>query len=343
MARRPTITDVAREAGVSVSTVDRALNGRMVVREETMRKIAQAAHQVGYHGRGLFNLRLDDVVPERRFGFILLKERQEFYRNFVREIERAVAARTDIRGHAVIRFAQSQSPEEFAGLFRDLGKSVDAIGAIAVNHRSLDQVVQDLRNQGVPTFSMLNDFAQGIRRNYIGLNNIKVGRQAAWTITRTCHLPGKLAIFVGGNRWHGHDLREVGFRAFQRDSAPEFTVLDTLVNLETRQLTYEATLDLLHRHRDLRGIYVAGGGMEGAIAALREMRRPDEVALVVNELTQESRAGLLDGYVRMVIVTPLRELCRDVVDRMKRATDGGDDGAVEQHFLDPFLALPEIL
>ncbi len=343
MSGRPTIKDVAREANVSVSTVDRALNGRMTVREDTLRRIAEAAHRVGYHGRGLIKLRLDEVVPERRFGFILLKEKQEFFQNFKREILEAVAARTDMRGHAVIRFAQSQSPEEFATLLQELGDRVDAIGAIAVNHRSLDRVVQELRDKGVPTFSMLNDFAQGIRRNYIGLNNIKVGRQAAWTITRTCPAAGKLAIFVGGNRWHGHDLREVGFRAFLRDSAPTFSMLDTLVNLEARHLTYEATLDLLHRHKDLRGIYVAGGGMEGAIAALREVRQPDEVALVVNEITAESRSALLNGYVRMVIATPLRELCEDLIDLMKAAIEGDGNGIIGQHFLDPRLVLPEIV
>ncbi len=340
MAKRPTIRDVAREANVSVSTVDRALNGRMAVRDDTLRKIAEAAHRVGYHARGLFDHRLVEMVPEMRLGFFLLKEKQEFYKNFRREIERAVASRTDIRGTVDIRFSQSQSPEEFATILRGLGARSDAIAGIAVNHQMLDRVVEDLRAEGVPTFSLLNDFAQGIRRNYIGLNNMKVGRQAAWMITKTCPIPGKLAIFVGGNRWHGHDLREVGFRAFVRENAPAFTVLDTLVNLETRQLTYEATLDLLIRHPDLRGIYVAGGGMEGAIAAMRETRDPGEIALVVNEVTSESRAALLDGYLRMVIATPLAELCEAVVDLMIKSR-AGDDGIIGQHFLDPRIVLPE--
>lgn len=342
MARRATISDIAREANVSVSTVDRALNGRVTVREETIRKIADAAHKVGYHARGLINHRLETLQPELRMGLVLLKEKQEFYRNFRREIEAAVVARRDVRGTLDLRFAQSQSPEEFAELLRDVGARCDAIAAIAVNHRMLDRVVQDLKDQGVPTFSLLNDFAQGIRRNYIGMNNIKVGRQAAWTITRTSLKPGKLAIFVGGNRWHGHDLREVGFRAFVRENAPGFRVLDTLVNLETRQLTYEATLDLLHRHPDLRGIYVAGGGMEGAIAALREVREPEKVALVVNEVTAESRAGLLDGYVRMVMATPLRELCREIVELMVRSRQEPGDATIGQHFLDPLIVLPEV-
>lgn len=342
MAKRPTTKDVAREAGVSVTTVDRALNGRAKVREDTMRKISDAAHRIGYHGKGLIDHRMGALVPEMRFGFVLLKEKQDFYRSFRDEIEKAVSARTDIRGRAVIRFAQSQSPEEFASLIKEVGAITDAVSSIAVNHPLLDRAVRDLRDQGVPTYSLLNDFAQGIRKSYIGLNNIKMGRQAAWTITRTCPSPGKLAIFVGGNRWHGHDLREVGFRAFVRDSAPGFKVLDTLVNLETRQLTYEATIDLLGRHPDLRGIYVAGGGMEGAIAALRETRAPEEVALVVNELTAESRAGLLDGYVRMVLSTPLDQLCATFVDMAIQNHRQGDDGIYGQHFLAPRIILPEL-
>ena len=49
-----------------------------------------------------------------------------------------------------------------------------------------------------------------------------------------------------------------------------FEVLDAVVNLETRQLTHEALLGVMARHPDLVGVYCAGGGMEGAIAALRE-------------------------------------------------------------------------
>ncbi|NIZ12567.1 LacI family DNA-binding transcriptional regulator [Phaeobacter sp. HF9A] len=342
MARRPTTQDVAREAGVSVTTVDRALNGRAKVREETMRKIAQAAHKLGYHARGLIERNLDAAVPEMTFGFLLIKKNQEFYQNFARELEQAVAARSDIRGRAVVRFASSQSPEDFAKGLESLAHC-DAIAATAVNHQLMAQVVSDLKQRGVPVFSLLNDFAQGVRRNYLGMNNMKIGRVAAWMITKTVPIPGKLAIFVGGNRWHGHDLREVGFRSFVRENAPSFSVLDTLVNLETRQLTYEATLDLLGRHPDLKGIYVAGGGMEGAIAALREAHASPRVALIVNEVTKESSAALADGYVLMAITTPLPALCADLVGHMVRSVQEGDDGIAGQHFLDPHLVLSEML
>ncbi|MCB1358523.1 MAG: LacI family DNA-binding transcriptional regulator [Maritimibacter sp.] len=341
MARRPTMADLAREAGVGVATVDRVLNGRSKVRAETARKVAEAAHRIGYHAKGLIENRLSVEIPEMRFGFVLHKEKQEFYQNFAREIERAVAARRDIRGRATIRFSPSQNPGDFSALMLELGDRVDALASSAVNHHAVNAAVEHLKGNGVPCYALLNDFAQGVRENYVGLNNMKVGRIAASMIAMTTRRAGKVAVFVGGNRWHGHELRETGFRSYFRESAPEFTVLDTLVNLETRQVTYEATLDLLYRHPDLAGIYCAGGGMEGAIAALREARNPGKIRLVVNELISDSRAGLTDQYVTMVISTPLGELCDTLVDYMVNARRRGPGNAPGQHFLEPRLYIAE--
>ncbi|MFT6660016.1 MAG: LacI family transcriptional regulator [Maritalea sp.] len=341
LSNRSTIKDVAIEAGVGTATVDRVLNGRGVVREETMRKVAEAAHRVGYHASTLIDQRLVTSVPEMTFGFVLHKGKQKFYQNFATEIEKAVAERRDIRGRAIIRFASSQSPDAFLKELSDIKTKVDAFASSAVNHQSITQEVRRLKRDGIPSFALLNDFAQGVRENYLGLNNMQVGRLSGWMTTTAVQNPGKLAVFVGGNRWHGHELRETGYRSYIRDSAPDFTVIDTLVNLETRQLTYEATLDLLERHRDLRGIYLAGGGMEGAIAALRESVAPRHVALVVNELTDDSRAALADGYVTMVISTPLRRLCRDMVEMMVNAVRNGSSEVAGQHFLQPDLFLPE--
>ncbi|SLN62523.1 HTH-type transcriptional regulator GalS [Aquimixticola soesokkakensis] len=341
MANRPTIQDVAREAGVGTATVDRVLNGRGTVREETVRRVAEAAYRVGYHASALLAQRLDPQRPAMTFGFVLHKGKQAFYQNFANEIERAIAERQDIRGRAIIRFSVSQSPNDFLAEIDAIAPLVDAIGSSAVNHQSITQEIERLKDRGIPTFALLNDFGQGIRENYLGLNNLQVGRLAAWMVTTAAQGVGKLGVFVGGNRWHGHELRETGFRSYVRDSAADFHVLDTLVNLETRQLTYEATLDLLARHPDLKGLYVAGGGMEGAISALRESVAPRDVTLVVNELTEDSKSALLEGYVTMVIATPLRQLCRDMVEMMVNATKNGSSELPGQHFLQPHIYLPE--
>ncbi|NEY92125.1 LacI family DNA-binding transcriptional regulator [Tabrizicola oligotrophica] len=341
MAGRPTIQDVARAAGLSTATVDRVLNGREAVREETARKVYEAAKAIGYHAAALIGQRMQADLPRLRLGVVLHKEKQAFYQSFKAEIERAVAQASGVRATATVVYAPSQSPGDFVAQMERLVGRVDAIAATAVTHPEVTEAVIRLNAKGIPVFALLNDFGQGVRQNYLGLNNLKVGRIAAHMIATASHHAGKIAIFVGGYRWHGHELRETGVRSYFREHAPQFQVLDTLVNLETRQLTYEATLDLLSRHKDLRGIYCAGGGMEGAIAAIREARPPGEVALVVNELTPESRAALISRHVTMVIGTPLPRLCTDLVALAAETVTQGMPPVQGQHFLQPDLYLPE--
>ncbi|WP_298361305.1 LacI family DNA-binding transcriptional regulator [uncultured Litoreibacter sp.] len=342
MSRRPTIKDIAAEAGVSVATVNRVLAGTVAVRAETGRKVSEAARRIGYHGTNLISQRLRSDLPLVRFGFVLQKEKQSFYQNLVRHLEEAVENLETVRGELVVEFAPSQSPNAVSEILLDIADRVDVVGATAVNHHLVNDAVRVLNKRGVPTFSIFSDFAQGERVNYIGMNNLKIGRGAGWLLAKTARKPGKIALFVGGHRWHGHDLREAGFRSFFREHLPRFDVLDTLVNLETRVLTHEATLDLLSRHPDVVGIYVAAGGMEGAITALMEERKPGEVALVVNELTEESRAGLASGYVNAVFGTPLEPLCAELVGYMVQATQGDTASIPGQRFFDTVLHVPEL-
>ncbi|PHR86549.1 MAG: LacI family transcriptional regulator [Blastopirellula sp.] len=341
MSRRPTIADVAQAAGMSISTVDRALNGREKVREETAQRIYLAAEKIGYYGASLIRQRLYADLPEFKFGFLLQKENQPFYLAFRDAIERAASRLPNVRAHVEIVFAPSQDPVEQAGLILELGFRSQVIAATAVNSHEITSAVSKLKDRKIPVFSLLNDFAQGVRQYYIGLNNVKIGRVAGWTIASTQPIPGKVAVFVGGHRWHGHELRETGFRSYFRENAQTFTVLDALVNLETRQVTYEATLDLLYRNQDLRGIFVAGGGMEGAIQAVREMRAPGDVSLVVNELTETSTLALQEKYVTLVDATPLPKLCESLLEKMVQAAIEGIDENLGQLFLQPDLFLPE--
>lgn len=340
MSKRPTISDLARETGLGVATVDRALNGRSNVSARAVARVAEAAERLGYHASGLAKLRVEAKArPVKRLGFVLQKPGQAFYRNFATELEVAVAARSDVNGKTKIRFPDSQAIEAYESVIGEVADEVDALAVVAPNHPRLVELVGRCRENGLPVFTLLNDFAQDTRAGYFGMDNLKVGRIAAWILTTGLRQPGELAIFVGSGRWYGHMMRETGFQSYLRQNAPAFTMLDTMVNLDTRQVTYEATLDLLNRRPDLRGIYVAGGGMEGAIAALREARPAGRVGLVVNELTPESRAALVDRYALMAIATPLAELCRRCVAAMLEASSGG--ASAGQVFLPPDLHVPE--
>lgn len=341
MAARPTITDLAKAANVSVATVDRVLNGRHKVREDTAKRVYEAANAIGFHAVSLLKQRVLEGVPQYRLGFVLQKPEQHFYQAFAREIEAAVQNHPGIRGTAQIEFSANQTPAERSERLRDVGAKCQAVAMVSPDYPAITTAVEDLKARGIPVYALLSDFASGVREGYIGLNNRKVGRTAAWTIAKTAKSPGKLAVFVGSHRFNGHELREIGFRSYFRECAPDFEVLETMTNMDSEEFTHEAVVDLMHKHDDLRGIYVAGGGMEGLISALREEKANGRLVAVVNELTPISRSALADDIATLAVHTPLQNLCRELVRLMVAAIENGPADVPGQTFLPFEMYVPE--
>uniref|UniRef100_A0A2A4ZB64 HTH lacI-type domain-containing protein n=1 Tax=OCS116 cluster bacterium TaxID=2030921 RepID=A0A2A4ZB64_9PROT len=96
MAKRPTIDDLARAANVSTATVDRVINGRHKVREDTTKRVCDAAHEIGYHAAGLIKQRIQENLSPVKFGFILQKPQQYFYQQFAEKLAEAVRVNVDI-------------------------------------------------------------------------------------------------------------------------------------------------------------------------------------------------------------------------------------------------------
>lgn len=335
MTRRPTVADIAREAGVGVATVDRVLNGRAAVRAETGRRVLEAARAIGYHGTPLLKRRLDEAVPQYRVGFLLQRREQPFYQLFEAAVLEACSSATAARLKGEVAFLPSQNPSDIVAALQAMAKRVQSIAMVAIDHPSVSAAVAELEASGVPVFSLLSDFAAGVRHGYVGLNNRKVGRTSAWLLARSVREEGKVALFVGSHRFHGHEEREIGFRSYLRESAPKVDVIETQASLEDREVAHEAVLGLLRRRPDLKGIYIAGGGMEGAIAALREETSPGQIAVVCSEITEGTRAALAENVVSAVIAVRLEELGKEIVAEMIAALEKPNAPGPGQTFL-PF-------
>jgi LacI family transcriptional regulator len=327
--RRPTITDLAERAGVSVATVDRVLNNRHPVREATVRRVLKAAEELGYYATGLLQQRLREDVPERTLGFLLQKRSDHFYQTLGADLAAATRGAPGIRGKPIVEFMDELSPTAIVEAMRSVGEKADALAVVAVDHPHITEEIDRLHAKGVPTFTLLSDLTAPARAGYIGLDSRKVGRSAAWAIARLASKPGKIGILVGSHRYLGQELAEISFRSYFREMAPDFRLLEPLVNLEDSRIAYDATLDLLKRNPDIVAFYGAGGGVEGTIQALREAETGQHIAFVCNELTPETRAGLIDGVIDVVIATPTAELAAKAVEAMAKAAEAPSQPATQ--------------
>ncbi len=244
MAKRPTIADIARDAGVSIATVDRVLNRRLPVKEATVLRVVSSAEAIGFHAAGLLKQRMSEARP-RTFGFILQKRGDEFYQALARELAGATKAARSIRGKPIVEFIDDLAPATIAERLQEVGKRADALAVVAVDHPHVNDAIDRLAADGVPTFTLLTDLTAASRAGYIGLDSRKCGRTAAWTISRLARAAGKVAVLVGSHRYLGHETAEISFRSYFREHAPAFQLLETVVDQEEDRLAYESIRKIL--------------------------------------------------------------------------------------------------
>jgi len=319
MAKRPTITDLARAADVSVATVDRVLNRRLPVREDTALRVIRAAEEIGYHATGLLRRRLTEV-PRRSFGFLLQRHDDSFYQSFGTVLSAATKGHAGIDGRAVVEFADQLVPQTIATRLRELAEKVDAVAVVAVDHPAVNDAVEEVVARGTPVFTLLSDLTTPARTSYLAADSRKAGRTAAWAISRLARGPGKVGFLLGSHRYLSQEMAEIGFRGYMREHAPSLQLMEPIINLEDERIAYEAVVDLLTSNADLVGIYVAGGGEEGMINALRDEGASGRIVAVCNELTAFNRSALVDGTIDMALRTPIEAMAARTVDLMAGAT-----------------------
>jgi LacI family transcriptional regulator len=335
---RPTIADLAKAANVGISTVDRVINGRHPVRPKTAELVLEAAERIGFHGLTAIKRRIEADKPVVKFGFLLKQQHRKLYQMWSELLTKAVEAYPDAHGRAIVRFMDDLSPDKAAAAIHALSREADVIGMITSDHPQVNHAIADLAADGIPVVTMISDVSAPERAGFVGNDCAKKGRTAAWFIAHLNARPGEVAVFVGSHRYLAQELCEMGFRSYFREAAPKFRMLETLATMEEPQTAYELTKQLLASQERWVGLYVAGGGVTGVMQALREDRSTaaQKLVVVAHELTNETRAGLAEGLLKVVLSHPARQLADTLVRSMGDVVlNRGEHTATAQNIL-PF-------
>lgn len=309
-SKRVTMQDVAELAGVGVATVDRVVNQRAPVRQDTARRVLAAAEQLGFRATRVIRNNLETREPPRQLGFLLQKKSTLFYRLLGQALKEACGRYPHVS--AQILFLDELGPRAVTQGISRLTEQCDAIAVVAADHPVVNLA---LEQSPVPVITLLSELSSPAQAGHVGLDNRSAGRTAAWMLTRLSARPGKVGIVMGSHRYLCQELCEVSFRSYCRENAADIRLVEAVVSLEDASLAEEATLELLTANPDITGIYCAGGGVSGVIQALRDSGRRD-VITVCNELTDETRDALIEGWIDCVISHPRPRLAQAAVDLM---------------------------
>lgn len=297
---RPTVQDVARQAGVSLATVDRVLNQRPGVREKTIAKVEAAIAVLGYV-RDVSAANLAKRMAYR-FAFVIPGGTNSFMRGLEAEIETvrqySAAERTEISiykvppfdGPALAATLDGLDPERYSG-----------VAVVATEATAVRDALARLRRSNIPVVTLVSDVPAFQSRAYVGIDNVAAGRTAARLMGKFLGgRSGRIALIAGSMLVRDHMERRMGFEQVVRSDYPDVVCLPVIEGLDDSHIVQEKLSACLQAHPDIIGIYNMGAGNRGLIQVLSTDARKERV-VIAHELTEHTRRALRTGIVDAII------------------------------------------
>ena len=197
--------DVAREAGLSQSTVSRALRGDARVTDETRERVLAAARRLGYTPNALGrNL---SQRSTRTIGMVVTEIANPFYPNLIAPLHDELAE----LGYRMALFTERLEGEQADPLDHLEGLFDHGIDGAVLTTSTLDgEVARELTRRGLP-FTFLTRVVDSIAADAVTVDNALGASLMAAEVARFGHRSVS-AIFGPTNTSTGRD-RERGFRA----------------------------------------------------------------------------------------------------------------------------------
>ncbi len=265
-----TIKDVAREAGVSVASVSRAMNGGRGVTAETGQRIVEAATRLRYiphaAARTLITRRTHTV------GALLPDLHGEFFSELIRGIDLAARA----RGLHLLVSSSHDDAEEAAAALRAMQGRVDGL-LLMSPHADADFLRRNLP-QNLPTVLMNTKLAGA---DFCALSVDNDGG-ARLMVEHLLSLGRRRIVFIQGPPGNRDATeREIGYRECLTSHAPDAPVM-MLRGDFSEESGFRAGQQVLGMQPRPDAVFAANDMMAiGCMAALREARIcvPQDIAV----------------------------------------------------------------
>ncbi|GIV60380.1 MAG: LacI family transcriptional regulator [Rhodothermaceae bacterium] len=278
MSKNPTISDVARLAGVSKATVSAVINNKDTVGEATRRNVLAVIEQLNYRPREAARNRLRPRAG-RSIGVIIKEEDNPYYFEVV-----AGARRFAEENGYTILVASSEGSYEAEQRIVELMTAKDVSGLIITpvldSQADLSHIF-DLKRRNVPF--VLLEGVRGLQANLVDIDNIRASQAAVNYLIEQGH--SQIVYFAGPPySLHSEDRLEGVRRAFSESSLS--LRKDQIVYAGAHlQDGYRAGMDYFRQHHPARPTAVVCYNdlvAMGLLRALHELglRVPEDVSVM---------------------------------------------------------------
>lgn len=286
----PTIKDVAKKAGVSVTAVSFVINDVPVpLSERTKERVWTAVKELGYSPN-----RAAQSLARRRAETIAILFLQPVSNLFAdipySQILFGVGSKIAASGLRLLLIPPLESAEG-KPLRKKLHKG-EADGVIVVGPiRQDDKRVKELESNDLPVI-LVGNYKVAEKASCIDIDNFSVGYKATDYLAKIGH---SSIAFLGGPLYYSYgEERFQGYKKALEENGLPYEEENVFLGDSPMEKGYEATLALLRRKNRPTAIFASTGLMGvGAIRAIRDngLNLPDDISLIT---LQEYPSSLME-------------------------------------------------
>jgi LacI family transcriptional regulator len=296
-----TIKEIAKIAGVSIGTVDRALHDRGRVDPDLATRIREIARENGFEpsraGRTLALAR-----KPVKIGVVVHLTKTEFMRQVVQGIGRVKAELESFGAEILVKDIPSLDVDaQIQALDELVAAGAQGIAISPAEDDGLRARIDAISAQGIPFVTFNTDMAGSRRACFVGLDNLQSGKAAAGLMGAIMARRGKVAVITGHLTNQASSRRAEGFMQELRKSFPEILVTGVQVCFDEDSVAEQLTIQSLGATPDLAGIFVCAGGQAGVCAGIEKLGAADRVRVAAYDLIPATVRGLKNGIIDFVI------------------------------------------
>lgn len=327
---RPTVNDIAREAGVSLATVDRVLNDRPGVRAKTVSAVQEAITRLGY----VRDIAAANLARQRNYRMVAaLPDRGQFTETLSAALRDAAQAAAQSRTELEILRYPAEDAHALAALLGGISAADTAgVALTAPETPVVRDAVRALKEKGIPVIALASDLPSTARDHFVGIDSRAAGRTAGVLMGRFLGGgPGQVLAVAQSMQLRDAIERRRGFDEVMQTEFPGLEVLPTLEFHGSEVTLRAAVAERLRTATAVRGIYLLGSGHRALAGTLADLGLTGRFVIIGHELTPHTRRALLAGHVDAVITQNLGHLARSALRVLRAKADRAPiDEAQEQ-------------
>ncbi len=296
-----TIKEIAKLANVSRGTVDKVINNRPGVKEETKKRIEAIITELNYQPNFIGKTLVNSKSPIK-IGIILTPDYNPFIQTILSGIRKAEKEFSPFGIRIITKMMTTLEAAELVSILGELeSMQVSGIALFPIDDEQVILKANQLIKKGIAilTWNSRLESIHGFR--HVGQDNVKAGRIAAGLMEKLLPEGGDICVITSSQNLSCHQNRLAGFKERLAECKHPINILDVRENQDKREEAFKISLEYCNLYPSMKGIYLTSSGCDGAVNALSIVNRLDDTKLICHDLLPETERLLKENVLDFVL------------------------------------------